>query len=384
MKRLIIGCLGLLTLLAGCAGQGGKGGQDAMSWPLFRGSPKLSGYTTLELPDEVELKWSYKTATRTVSSPIVQSGVTYWCDKMGIIHGVDLTGQEVFRFNMDTNVEATPMIDDSVLYIGRIDGYLTAISLAEQDSLWNFATEGQISASPNVTDFEGKRTVVVGSYDNYLYCVDAETGKERNRFESGYYINGAVSLWKNHVIFGGCDSWLRIVDCTTGVLKDSILLDAYIPASPASFGQYCYVGDYSGNIYEVELSVDEGFVNMRKLVKSDEENGSFVSVPAVDSKQLYALSGDRYLYAVNRIDGEQAWRYLMKGQTGESSPVVCDDKILVCTKTGIVSILNAQNGELLWEYDTGEQILGSPAIIQDHFFILTSRGTLFCFGEKGA
>ena len=174
------------------------------------------------------------------------------------------------------------------------------------------------------------------------------------------------------------------VDCVTGVLKDSILLDAYIPASPASFGQYCYVGDYSGNIYEVELSVDEGFVNMRKLVKSDEENGSFVSVPAVDSKQLYALSGDRYLYAVNRIDGEQAWRYLMKGQTGESSPVVCDDKILVCTKTGIVSILNAQNGELLWEYDTGEQILGSPAIIQDHFFILTSRGTLFCFGEKGA
>ena len=71
---------------------------------------------------------------------------------------------------------------------------------------------------------------------------------------------------------------------------------------------------------------------------------------------------------------------MLKGNVGESSPVVCDNKIIVCTKTGIISILNAEKGELLWEYDTGEQIVGSPAIIKDHFMILTTKGTLFCFG----
>ena len=66
---------------------------------------------------------------------------------------------------------------------------------------------------------------------------------------------------------------------------------------------------------------------------------------------------------------------------GESSPVVCDGKVLICTKTGIVSILDAATGELLWEYDTGEQIIGSPAVIKDHFLVLSSKGTLFCFGK---
>lgn len=42
---------------------------------------------------------------------------------------------------------------------------------------------------------------------------------------------------------------------------------------------------------------------------------------------------------------------------------------------------NTESGDLKWEYDTGEQIVGSPAVIKDHFFILTAKGTLFCFGK---
>ena len=224
MRGWLVCCIALLGVLVACSDGKEKGNRDVMSWPLFRGNAKLSGYTSLSLPDRVDLLWTYKTATRTVSSPVVKSGVTYWCDKKGRIHGVDLEGKSVFEFDMDTNVEATPMIDDSVLYIGRIDGYLTAISLSKGDSLWNFETLGQISASPNVTDFKGTRAVVVGSYDNYLYCLDTANGQELNRFESGYYINGAVALWKKHVIFGGCDSWLRMV--VSSELSSSLSISA--------------------------------------------------------------------------------------------------------------------------------------------------------------
>ena len=69
------------------------------------------------------------------------------------------------------------------------------------------------------------------------------------------------------------------------------------------------------------------------------------------------------------------------GNVGESSPVVCRDKVIACTKTGIVSIFSVRDGSLLWEYDAGEEIVGSPAIIQGHFLILTVRGTLLCFGS---
>jgi outer membrane protein assembly factor BamB len=221
---------------------------------------------------------------------------------------------------------------------------------------------------------------VFGSYDNFLYCVDAENGEVINSFESGYYLNGAVALWKQHVIFGGCDSWLRIINCQTGISTDSLLLDEYIPASPAIMGDYCYIGDYSGNIYELRLEKGK-IVSHQKRMEATGENSSFVSVPAITSTTAYFLSDDRHLYSINRKEGMVNWKYMLKGNPGESSPVVCRDKVIVCTKTGIITILETKSGTPVWEYDAGEQIMGSPAIIKDHFLILTAKGTLFCFGN---
>jgi outer membrane protein assembly factor BamB len=340
----------------------------------------MSGYTDFRLPEKPILHWTYKSELRTSSSPLVYEGTAFWCDVRGRIQGVDTEGKLCFNYSFATAIDATPIIDDSVLYIGRIDGTISALSLATQDTIWNYETWGQISASPNIVDFEGRKAVVCGSYDYYLYCLDSSNGKEINRFESENYINGAVAQWNDYVIFGGCDGWLRMVDCRTGIQTDSLIADAYIPASPAVSGDYCYVADYSGNIYEIYLKNGK-FERNRKIVESKSESSSFVSVPAVSAKTLFIVSDDRYLYAINRSDGAVNWKYLLKGNTGESSPVVCRDKVIVCTKSGIISILDAKKGELCWEYDAGEQITASPAITKGRFYILTTRGTLFCFGE---
>jgi len=271
------------------------------------------------------------------------------------------------------------MIHDSVLYVGRIDGYLSAISLTNRlDNLWNFETNGQIVASPNIIPYEGREAIVIGSYDNYLYVIDSQNGKEINRFESGYYINGAVASTGRFVAFGGCDGWFRMVDCISGEQTDSLDLKIYIPASPAISQNDCYIADHSGNVYEIKL--DRGhIVSHTLLIEAQDDSGPFVSVPAVSEKMVYLVSGDRHLYAIHRKDGSVAWKHLLKGDTGESSPVVCKDKVLVCTRTGIVTIHDSQTGVPLWEYDTGEQIFASPAVTDGYFYILTFRGTLFCF-----
>lgn len=382
-QRVLIALYPVLALLilSACNGDSDtSANKSSMDWKLFRGDASLSGYTDTPLPANPVLKWAFKGDTRTVSSPIVDNGTTYWCDKRGRVSGVDINGKLSFEYDLKTAVEATPMIHDSTLYIGRIDGFMTAISLAHRDTLWNFETLGQISASPNLMKYGGRKAIVFGSYDNYLYCIDAQSGKELNRFESGYYLNGAAALWKGHVIFGGCDSWIRIIDCKTGIQTDSLLLDAYVPASPAIMGDYCYIGDYSGNIYELLLENGK-MARHKKIVSENNENGSFVAVPAISDNAFYIYSGDRNLHAISRIDGKIIWNYMLKGNVGESSPVVCLDKVIVCTKTGIVSILDADTGNLLWEYDTGEPIVGSPAVIKGHFMILTTKGTLLCFSN---
>ena len=354
---------------------------DKMDWNIFRGNPSLSGYTDICLPENPLLLWTYKSETRTISSPVVNKGTTYWSDRRGRILGVDINGRLCFEYDLKTAVDATPMIFDSTLYIGRIDGIMTAISLEKEDTVWTFESMGQISASPNCIDFTGRQAIVFGSYDNFLYCVDVKDGSLINHFESGYYLNGAVALQNRHVIFGGCDAWLRIINCETGVSTDSLLLNDYIPASPAIHGDYCYVGDYSGNIYELLLEKGK-IVHHKKIMESTDESGLFVSVPAITATTVFFLTNNRYLYAVERKTGSVSWKYMLKGNAGESSPVVCKDKLIVCTKTGIITILDVESGKPEWEYDTGEQITGSPAVVENHFMVLTDRGTLFCFGSK--
>jgi outer membrane protein assembly factor BamB len=351
---------------------------DTSSWTLFRGDPGLSGYAHVELSDKPTLLWSYKSGARTASSPVVYHQTAYWCDKRGQIYGVDKNGQLCFEYSFRTAVEATPMIRDSVLYIGRIDGFMSALSLAIGDTLWNFETFGQISASPNIGFFANRQAVVFGSYDNYLYCVDSENGVKLCRFESGYYINGAVAIWQNYFLSGGCDAWLRIVDGTTGKLADSLKLDTYVPASPAIEGDFAYVADHAGNVYEIALEKGK-IARSHKIVNATDQSESFVSVPALSTNALFVLSGDRNLYAIDRKTGVVRWKYLQKGASGESSPVVCRNKVISCSKNGIVSLLDADTGTLLWEYDTGEQITASPAVIEGRFYILTTKGSLFCF-----
>lgn len=379
MKNILI-LLSLILFLSACKDGENKGVLQADSWPIFRGNPQLTGYTDVPLPDNPALLWTFKSNSSTKSSLIVYNRTAYWSNRRGRIFGVNIEGNQVFDYALETAVDATPMIHDSTLYIGRIDGFLSAISLTNPDTLWNFETLGQIAASPNSINLDGKDAVIIGSYDNYLYGIDRANGREINRFESGYYVNGAAAQSGNFIIFGGCDGWVRIVDCKSGMQTDSMKVDNYIPASPAISGNCCYVTDHSGNLYEIKL--DNGkIISHRKIIESEDENSAVVSVPAVSEKMVYSVA-DKYLYAICRKDGSIAWKYLLKGNTGESSPVVCDEQILVCTKTGIVSIHDAQTGDLQWEYDTGEQILASPAVINGCFYVLTFKGSLFCFGEN--
>ena len=374
-------CLTTL-IITGCKGTVGTGHRDrASDWTMFRGEPTLSGYTDRRLPSDPVLLWEYKHGVRTVASAIVYKDVTYFCDKHGLLIGIDRDGQEVSRIDLDAPMEASFMVLDSVLYLGMIDGDVRAVSLADGSQLWSFQTEGQINAAPALTTVNGHSYLLAGSYDNNMYTIDASTGTLKGLASTGYYINGAAAVWGEYALFGGCDSWLRMVNCTTGVAADSVQLDAYIPSSPAIADDMVYVADYSGNVYEISLTGGR-FNSCRKLRTAADDEGAMLSMPAVGRKYLYVLADERYIQCLDRRDGTLIWQQTLKSESGESSPLICRDRVIASTKSGIITIYDARTGERLWEYETGEQIISNPAPLSDRFMIMTARGTLLCFGNK--
>ncbi|MBO7111082.1 MAG: PQQ-like beta-propeller repeat protein [Bacteroidaceae bacterium] len=374
-------CLTAL-LITGCKGGFSTGqGDGASDWTMFRGEPSLSGYTDRRLPSDPVLLWEYKHGVRTVASAIVYKDVTYFCDKHGLMLGIDRDGLEVSRIDLDAPMEASFMILDSVLYFGMIDGDVRAVSLSGGNLLWSYQTEGQINAAPALTTVKGRRYLLAGSYDNNMYTIDAATGALKGLASTGYYINGAAAVWGEYALFGGCDSWLRMVNCTTGTAADSVKLDAYIPSSPAIVDDMAYVADYNGNVYEISLNGGR-FSSCRKLRTAADDEGAMLSMPAVGRKYLYVLADERYIQCLDRKDGTLIWQQTLKSESGESSPLICRDRVIASTKSGIITIYDAATGERLWEYETGEQIISTPAPLSDRFMIMTARGTLLCFGNK--
>lgn len=383
MKKLLIFALLVLCFFGSCsvASDLQFGGQSA-NWPIFRGSPSLSGNSECDISATPQLQWSRSVKTRTVSSPIVYDGVVYTLDRKGKLRSYTSNGDSAIVHDFNTPVEASFIVNDSMLYVGRIDGFVNAFSLKSGKVEWKFETLGQISGSPNIVSVNSKPHLLVGSYDGNMYVFDATKGNNINKFTTGYYINGTAAIWRNYMVFGGCDKWLRIVDCTSGVATDSLELDAYLPASPAILGDIAYEADYNGNIYEITLK-DGRFAKHRKLVdvkEEDEESASgLISMPTAARDAVIAFTGERYISCFERSDGSLRWTKMLRGNVAESSPVVCNDKLIVCTKDGHVTIHDISDGKELWHYDAGEQIISSPAVIPGCFYILTSRGTILCF-----
>lgn len=372
----------LAATLSACSGGGsGVSSSGKGDWTSFRGESSLSGSVNISLPKSPTLLWSTTTGQRTVASPLVKDGVIYTVGRRGLLRGVDTEGKEVFSKDFGTFIEATPLIVDSMMYLGTIDGNLMAMVLSSGEVRWHYATEGQISAPPMEASYGGEDAIVFGSYDNYLYTIRQSDGKDLSRFESGYYLNGATAVVDGYLCFGGCDQWLRIVDTKEGAMTDSLMLDAYIPSSPVFSGKEAYVGDYSGNIYHLTIGAEGKISASEKIHEADPSTeSSFVGLPAVGKDNVYFFSDGRSLTCVSRKDGSVKWDTLLKGPTGESSPQECRNGILVCTKSGIISILDKVSGEVKWEYDSGEDIITCPAVVEDRFYIVTAKGTLLCFG----
>ena len=86
------------------------------------------------------------------------------------------------------------------------------------------------------------------------------------------------------------------------------------------------------------------------------------------------------MHAINRKTGEGLWSFKTRGQV-DSSPVLCDGKVLFGSIDGNFYSINANTGEEVWSYDVGAGIIASPAVADSMVFIGDEKGNLFAFGE---
>jgi len=131
-----------------------------------------------------------------------------------------------------------------------------------------------------------------------------------------------------------------------------------------------------------------------------QQRGGFVAAPWVQGETIFAsavltqglrLAGG--LYAINPADGKMKWSFLGNGsmRPTASAPVRVGDRVFVgegmhANFVCNLYCLNANNGEAIWKFQTGDHIESTPSVVQDRVYFGAGNDGVYALntanGEK--
>ena len=96
----------------------------------------------------------------------------------------------------------SPTVSDGVVYVGSFDQKLHAVDAETGAKKWTYSTGDKVQSSPTVSD----GVVYVGSDDQKLYALDAKTGAKKWTYSTGGNVFGSPAV-SDGLVYVGC--WTR-------------------------------------------------------------------------------------------------------------------------------------------------------------------------------
>lgn len=283
-----------------------------------------------------------------LSSPVVGDPgpltMLYFGSSDGYLYALDAgTGLLKWKFKTNGIIHNSPALYNGVVFFGSWDTYLYAADALTGKEKWKFKTREQpgmhllegIQASPAIED----SIVYFGARDGYFYALHADRGDTVWTFSAdNSWVLTTAAIQDGTVYFGTSDTYLMLaLDAKTGRKKYSVKAAGYLYSSPAIANHTAYYGDFTGNLYALDLNsegkkwqvfaTDGRKANARRILNEKGELdfsftagaqdlalyetsvdvmhefyhlGSIVSSPAVTGTAVYFGSADGYLYSLKR------------------------------------------------------------------------------------
>lgn len=348
------------------------------NWTMFRGNSLGTGFSKTELPEKLDLVWTFKVPKGAFESTAAIVGdVVYIGDLDGKVYALDLkTGKKKWEFKTESGFTASPAVKNGLVFIGDFDG--TFYCLDENGKLkWKHETGAEINSSANFY----KDNVLFGSQDATLYCMNMKTGKEVWNFQIEDQIRCSPTVVEGRCFVAGCDARLHIIDLEKGKGLTAVDIDGPTMATPAVVGSSTYFGTEQGTAFSINWK--EAKKNWD--VRIDERGDSIRSSPAItkvgEKQAMIFGTRSKHVYCVGLEKGHKLWEHKTKSMV-DSSPAIAGGRVFFGTDRGKLIALHTKDGTLAWETDLGGTIAASPAIAKGKLIISNDRGSVFCFGKK--
>lgn len=236
-------------------------------------------------------------------------------------------------------IYCSPAVWQDKVYVGDDMGRLTAYTLKQGKQLWQFVSQKRIVGTPAVAD----NVVVFGSADRNIYGLSATDGTLLWKVEAKEPVLGAVSIENGIAYVGASDHTFRAIDIQTGKV----------------------VWSYGGV---------KGYIETKPLLTAD--------------KVIFG-AWDNTLYALNKADGKELWKWTggltrMHFSPAAVWPVAAEGKVFITDPQRAMTAIDIETGETVWRTFRSKvrETIGL-SVDNERVYSKTMNDSIVCYSTKG-
>ena len=233
----------------------------------------------------------------------------------------------------------SPAVEKDKVFVGDDMGYLTAYALKNGKKLWSFQSGKRIVGTPAVS--EG--IVVFGSADCKIYGLNAQNGNLLWTVKAAAPVLGAVTIDNGIAYIGASDHTFRAVNIHTGDVK----------------------WNFTGV---------KGYIETKPLV--------------TDNKVIFG-AWDNTLYALDKADGKELWKWTggltrMHFSPAAVWPVASDGKVFITDPQRAMTAIDLKTGNTVWR--TFQSMVRETIGLsedRERIYSKTMNDSIVCYSAKG-
>ncbi len=243
-----------------------------------------------------------------------------------------------------------------IVYIGSWDGFLYALDAATGRLIWKHQTLGQVRSPPAID----RGVLYVTSNDGVLYILSARTGQSRLRFRTpGVAMESPVAA--NGLAYFTSAGVLYAVDARAREIPGQYLLKQV-------WAQF-WVWQVPG------IPRPPGQQGGRWRFSPEKISKGFASSVAVSPEAVYVGDTQGYFYARDALLGTELWQFRAKGAI-VGAPAIVGSQVYFGSKDGFLYALDRMRGTLTWQLSLGAPIEVPPIFSAGRLYVRTTDGRL--------
>lgn len=267
-----------------------------------------------------------------------------------------------WRYESNVTLNLTPAFDKERIYLPLAGGAIVSLRGRDGQLVWRSEMGGELSASPVADDsliFVASETVGPTGEPKLpggaLRALGREGGVTQWMTPLVKPLRGSLTLSGDKLFGGGSDGRAYAFDKRSGGVFWSIPFAAALSGHPVAAGGRVYFGSDDGTLLALEEATG-------KLLWRYRTKGAIHGPVAVANGNVFFGSGDGYVYAVSADKGRMVWRKRTGG--GVEAVGLAGDGLIAASLDNFAYLLSLKGG-VVWKRLLPGRISSQPLAVND-------------------